>query len=251
MAAGADYRFTPEGTLAPDIVVGGALGWGGTGGALSRALGTGRSSAVQAAVYGAARNGPVYATAAITFANHWVTTNRFALGDHLLAHYSAQSFGGRIEGGWRLQQSPDLGLTPYAAVQLQDFETPAYSETDLNGGGLGLAYKAASPVNKQFELGLRFDHEGLAIGDAPLVIRGRAAWAHDWSNGSLLGASFEALPGTGFLVRGAKAPGDSGLASLSAELPFASHLTFHTGVDGQFGGGTESYTASGSLRFTW
>ena len=29
-----------------------------------------------------------------------------------------------------------VGITPYAALQAQDFHTPSYSETDLTGGGL-------------------------------------------------------------------------------------------------------------------
>ena len=31
-----------------------------------------------------------------------------------------------------------IGVTPYAALQVQDFHTPSYSETDLSGGGFGL-----------------------------------------------------------------------------------------------------------------
>ena len=31
------------------------------------------------------------------------------------------------------------GITPYAAIQAQDFHTPSYSETDLTGGGFGLS----------------------------------------------------------------------------------------------------------------
>ena len=33
-----------------------------------------------------------------------------------------------------------IGITPYAALQVQDFHTPGYSETDLTGGGFGLTY---------------------------------------------------------------------------------------------------------------
>ena len=35
-----------------------------------------------------------------------------------------------------------MGVTPYAAIQAQSFRTPGYSETEINGGGFGLAYCA-------------------------------------------------------------------------------------------------------------
>ena len=35
---------------------------------------------------------------------------------------------------------PTLGVTPYAALQAQVFHTPAYSESDVSGGGFGLSY---------------------------------------------------------------------------------------------------------------
>jgi uncharacterized protein with beta-barrel porin domain len=33
-----------------------------------------------------------------------------------------------------------IGVMPYAALQVQDFHTPGFSETDLTGGGLGLSF---------------------------------------------------------------------------------------------------------------
>jgi hypothetical protein len=38
-------------------------------------------------------------------------------------------------------------LTPYAAIQAQNFHTPSYSETDLNGGGSRWALtRATQPI---------------------------------------------------------------------------------------------------------
>jgi uncharacterized protein with beta-barrel porin domain len=39
-----------------------------------------------------------------------------AFGEHLTADFRAQSFGGRVEGGYRV---PTGAFTPYAAVQAQ------------------------------------------------------------------------------------------------------------------------------------
>src|SRR6516165_5902052 len=81
-AAGLDYRLTP------DTVAGFALAGGGTDWSLSQGLGGGKSDALQAGVYGATRSGPAYLAAAFAFANHWMSTDRFAVGDHLTANFN-------------------------------------------------------------------------------------------------------------------------------------------------------------------
>ena len=57
-----------------------------------------------------------------------------------------------------------VGVTPYAALQVQDFHTPSYSETDLTGGGFGLTYNAVNATDTRSELGARFDN--LTVGTA-------------------------------------------------------------------------------------
>src|SRR5262249_8710435 len=57
-AGGLDYR------LSPNSVVGLALAGGGTGWSLTQGLGSGKSDAFQAGVYGATRSGPAYLAAA-------------------------------------------------------------------------------------------------------------------------------------------------------------------------------------------
>ena len=51
-----------------------------------------------------------------------------------------------------------IGVTPYAALQVQAFHTPGYSETDLSGGGFGLTYNAMNATDTRSELGARFDN---------------------------------------------------------------------------------------------
>ena len=50
----------------------------------------------------------------------------------LTANFVGQSYGARLESGYRFGVLPTLGVTPYAAVQAQDFHTPAYSESDVD-----------------------------------------------------------------------------------------------------------------------
>ncbi len=244
-AGGMDYHASP------DIVYGFALAGGGTNWGLAQGLGGGRSDAFQAGVYGATRSGPTYVSAALAFANHWMTTDRYAFGgDHLNASFDGQSYAGRLEAGYRYAVLPMIGVTPYAALQVQDFHTPGYSETDLTGGGFGLSYNSMNATDTRSELGARFDDMTM-IGAMPLSLRARAAWAHDWVSTPNLMPVFQALPGSAFIVYGAAAPKNSALASAGAELHLTANWSLAAKFDGEFASGSQTYAGTGTLRYMW
>jgi uncharacterized protein with beta-barrel porin domain len=243
-AAGMDYHFTR------DTIFGFALAGGGTNWGLANALGGGRSDAMQTGVYGITRAGPAYLAGALALTNHWFTTNRSPLGDPLTANFDGQSYGGRLESGYRFGVLPTLGVTPYAALQAQDFHTPAYSESDTTGGGLGLSYAAMNATDVRSELGSRFDAPTLVAG-LPLVLRGRVAWAYDFVNNPSLSAAFATLPGGSFTVNGAPIPHNSALASAGAELFVTPRWTLLAKFDGEFASGSQTYAGSGTFRYAW
>ena len=107
--------------------------------------------------------------------------------------------------------------TPYAAVQAQDFHTPAYSETDVTGGGFGLSY-ARDERNRYAQRSRRALRRSDVVAGMPLMLRARVAWAHDWVTDPALSAAFETLPGASFTVNGAAIPQNSALTSAGAEL---------------------------------
>jgi autotransporter-associated beta strand protein len=241
-AAGLDYR------LAPGTVVGFALAGGGS---LAQGLGGGKSDAFQAGVYGTTRWGPAYLAAAFAYTNHWMSTDRFAFaGAHLTASFNAQSFGGRLEGGYRFATIYG-GLTPYAAIQAQSFRTPSYSESDLTGGGFALAYNARTATDTRSELGARFDRLLLLNPNAALTMRARVAWAHDWISDPTLAAVFQTLPGASFIVNGATPAKNSALTSAGAELRLANGVTLIGKFDGEFASRSSTYAGTGTVRYTW
>ena len=244
-AAGLDYH------LSRDSVVGVALAGGGTDWSLAQGLGGGKSDAFQAGIYGATRWGPAYVAAALAFTNHWMSTDRFAFaGDHLSASFNAQSFGGRAESGYRFATIYG-GLTPYAAVQAQNFRTPAYSEADLTAGGFALGYNGRTATDTRSELGGRFDRLLLLNPEAALTLRARVAWAHDWVSDPTLAAVFQALPGASFLVNGATPAKNSALTSAGAELRLANGVSLLGKFDGEFASHSSTYAGTGTVRYTW
>ena len=243
-AGGFDYRLTP------DTVVGLALAGGGTDWSLSQGLGGGRSDAFQAGIYGATKYGPAYLAAAFAFANHWMSTDRLAFGDHLTADFNAQSYGGRLEGGYRFG-TPYGGITPYAAIQAQSFHTPGYTETGLIPNGFAHAFGSRDATDTRSELGARFDRVLAVYQNAVLALRGRVAWAHDWVSDATLTPVFQSLPGASFIVNGVVPAQNSALTSAGAELRLANGVTLLAKFDGEFASHSSTYGGTGTFRYRW
>lgn len=246
-AAGADYR------LSVDTLVGFALGGGGLNYSLANAMGAGSADLFQAGVYGRHNFGPAYLSAALAYGWHDVTTNRtVAAGgfDQLQGRFKADTFSARFEGGYRFA-TPWIGITPYAAAQATNFNLPNYSELSLNGGGLfALNYASQSLTETRSELGLRTD-KSYAVQDGVLTLRGRAAWAHDYNPSRAVTALFQTLPGTSFVVNGARLDADSALLSASAEMKWLSGFSIAGTFDGEFSGNVTSYSGKGVLKYSW
>jgi outer membrane autotransporter protein len=244
-AAGLDYR------AAPGTIVGFALAGGGTGWSLAQGLGSGSSDAFQAGVYAKTHSGPFYLAGALAYTQHWMSTDRVAFaGDRLQARFNAESFGGRAEAGYRIPNAV-AAITPYAAVQAQNFHTPTYSETDITGGGSGLTYAAHNATDTRSELGARFDRPILVNWNAVLALRAKVAWAHDWITDPSLMPTFEALPGASFIVNGATPAKNSALTSAGAELRLVNGLSLLGKFDGEFAAHSQTYAGTGAVRYVW
>jgi outer membrane autotransporter protein len=242
-----DYHATS------DFTYGFGLAGGGTNWNLAQGLGSGRSDTFMTGVYAKTHAGPAYLSAALAFANHWFTTDRIALSDQLRATFTGQSYGARLETGYRYAVPVPgviIGVTPYAGVQAEDFHTPNYSETDLTGGGFALSYGSLNAGNVRSELGARFDNLQI-VSSMPLILRGRLAWAHDWITNPTLGAIFQGLPGSNFTVNGAAPPKNSALTTAAAELHLTANWIAIAKFEGEFGAGSQTYAGTGTLRYLW
>jgi outer membrane autotransporter protein len=179
-----------------------------------------------------------------------MSTDRLAVGDHLTAKFDAQSYGGRLEGGYRFA-TPYLGITPYAAIQAQNFHTPGYTETGLIPNGFALNLNSRDATDTRSELGARFDRVLAVYSNAVLALRARVAWAHDWVSDPTLTPLFQALPGAGFIVNGATPAQNSALASAGGELRLANGITLLAKFDGEFASHSSTYGGTGTFRYRW
>jgi outer membrane autotransporter protein len=250
VAGGIDYRLSTN-TVIGAAATGSALTWRLDGG-----LGSGKADAVQGGVYASTRFDRAYISAAASFGRYDASTDRTVtlpgVSDHLLADFTAHSIGGRIESGYRFPVLATAGVTPYGALQVLGFRTPSYGERDAGGlKAFALNYAGGTNTDVRGELGARFDSRSVMFDNAMLILRGRAAWAHEFDRERAIDAVFQALPVAPFTVFGASPAGDAALVSAGAELRLANGLTLSAKFDGEFAGGTQVYGGTGTVRFSW
>lgn len=251
VAAGADYRFSPD-TLAGFSLAGGETSWNLAGGA-----GNGRSDAFLGGVYGLQKFGAAYLSGAATYANYWMSTGRsvsVAGADSLQANFNAQGYGGRLEGGYRIPTQLMFDITPFAAVQVQSFHNPAYGEVAVGASSnpFALNFDGRNATDVRTELGARADRTWLLADASAFNLFGKAAWAHDEVSDPRLTASFIGLtPVASFVVNGATPSHDLALLSGGAEWRLASGLSLMAKFDGEFSSQTTTYSGTGRIRYTW
>jgi autotransporter-associated beta strand protein len=247
VVGGADYK------VAPNTLLGFAVAGGGTNYSLANALGSGRADVFQAGVFGRHTIGPAYLSAALAYGWHDVTTNRtvaLAGFDQLQGRFQAETFSARFEGGYRFA-TPFVGITPYAAAQAISFRLPPYAEQAVVGTPqFALNYAGQTTTATRSELGLRTD-KSYAMQDAMLTLRGRAAWAHDYNPDRAVTALFQALPGTSFVVNGARGNPDAALVSAGAEVKWLNGFSLAGTFEGEFSGNTTSYAGKGVAKYSW
>jgi outer membrane autotransporter protein len=247
-AAGIDYR------LSPDTLVGFALAGGGTSWNVTAGLGGGRSDMFQAGAYASHHWGAAYLSGALAYNFHDVTTNRtitIAGTDMLQARFNTNGVGARLEGGYRYA-TPWLGVTPYAAAQVQSIALPSYGETATAGSNqFALNFAAQTATATRSELGAWLDKKVLMQGGALLTLYGRAAWAHDFGNNPRASAIFQSLPGSNFVVDGAVPARDGALVTGAARVSLAGGWSFLAKFDGEFSSTTSIYSGSGMVTKTW
>lgn len=250
VAAGTDYRFTAN-SLVGFSLAGGSMNWSVIG------SGSGASDVFMAGVYGKHSSGPAYVAAAASYANYWMSTSRtvtVAGLDQLKANFNAESFGGRIETGYRLPaRFLNVSWTPYGAIQAQNFRTPDYSEAAAVGSNqFALRYAGRTATAVRAEAGFNVDRLIAIDRGSELSLFGRTAYAHDSISNPVVAANFAVLgPTGGFTTFGAQPSQNLLLSSGGAEWRLASGVSFMLKADSEWGERSRTYSGTGRIRYTW
>ncbi|MET0868843.1 MAG: autotransporter domain-containing protein, partial [Pseudorhodoplanes sp.] len=244
---GLDFRVAPE-ALVGFAMAGGNSSWG-----LSEGLGGGKTDNFHVGAYGSLRYGPAYLSAAMAYGRHWVSTKRnvavpgFAT---LESDYDANSFGGRVEAGYRYGLG-SFGVTPYAALQATVVRLPGYAENATGGSNaFALQYGRQNDSLFRTELGSWFDHSRVIPGGL-MTLRARAAWAHDEGADRALTGTFPVLPGSTFLVQGTSPGNNFALLSAGAEWKYWNGMSFAARFDTELSDSSRGFGGTGVFRYVW
>jgi uncharacterized protein with beta-barrel porin domain len=76
-------------------------------------------------------------------------------------------------------------------------------------------------------------------------------WAHDYNPDCSITATFQSLPGAGFVVNRAAQASDSVLTTASAEIKWMNGWSAAATFGGEFSNVTSSYAGKGAVRYQW
>jgi len=166
------------------------------------------------------------------------------------SNFLSAGFGTNIEAGWR-KQVGEGAITPFAGLQFAFLSMDAFDETSPDGGALGLSFDHRVITSLPASLGLQLDTT-IGVGDGQsLQAWGRAAWVHEFEPDRSVKPSFEAAPGTSFVIQGASAAEDAVAVNAGLKMNWGNSTSMFAAFDGKFGDGVQSYGGDVGFKLTW
>ncbi|MDH6263622.1 autotransporter outer membrane beta-barrel domain-containing protein [Bradyrhizobium sp. BR13661] len=255
-AVGADYALSPQ------TRIGFALAGGGTG--FANSFSSGRSDLFQAGSFVRHSIGAAYVATALAYgwqaisSDHQVTP---AGSDQLNSAVNANAYSGRIESGYRIA-TPWLGMTPYAAGQVTMFRLSDYTAQPAYAADQSAPSSSNSFIDSRSELGLRTS-TSFALAGSLFDLRGRFAWAHDFSATQSMPAVFQAITGQrsgqvssqasgqGFVIGSTALAPNSVLAGVALELRGTNGWSASANFDSELSNLVRAYTGKAVVRYAW
>lgn len=241
--AGADY------SLSPQTRMGFALAGGGIG--FANNFASGQSNLFQAGAFVRHTVGSAYVSTALTYGWQAITNEHPvtpAGADQLNTALNATAYAGRVESGYRFAM-PWLGISPYAAAEVTTFHLPGTAAMAAYGT------TAATPgdsivTDSRAELGLRTS-TSFVLAQSVMNLRGRLAWAHDFSAVQSVPAAFQSLPGQSLVPGSTALAPNAALAGLTLELRGMNGWFAAANFDSALSSQVRSYTGRAALRYAW
>jgi hypothetical protein len=242
---GADY------SLSPQTRMGFALAGSGTG--FANNFSSGRSDLFQAGTFVRHAIGSAYVATALAYGWQAITNDHPvtpAGSDQLNVAVNANAYSGRIESGYRFA-TPWLGITPYAAGQITMFRLAATAAQPAHAPDASAATSGNDGfTDSRSELGLRAGTSFVLAGGL-LDLRGRLAWAHDFSAARSMPAVFQAASPQGFIIGSTALAPNSALTGVSLELRAINGWSAAANFDSELSSLVRSYTGKAVLHYSW
>jgi subtilase-type serine protease len=251
-ALGVDYQFAPNNLVG--VAVGGSDGDFSVPGRST----SGSTTGGHVAIYDLATFGHYYAAATGSFSYYNNRTTRTAGGFGGIAsetekgNFDSYEFRTHLEAGRHFDAVWNgISVTPFAAVEAADLHSNGFGETSVSGPGLlRLAVQDQSAASVPTFLGARFQR-ATNFGGMVLTPTLQAAWVHEFAPYRSQVAGIADLPGSTFLVDGARPARDAAQVKAGGELALGPNSVLFATFDGEFSGVNQLYAGKGGFRFTW
>jgi subtilase-type serine protease len=247
--AGIDYA------VAPNVLVGVALGGSGSSFSVSDRQTTGSAGGGEGGVYAIGRWGGFYGAGTLAYGRYNIDTTRTvsALGMTATpkASFDDGVLTGRLEGGYRFATA-FANLTPYAAYQPAWIGQPGFSESvSAAGANVTLSVQSKSAASQPISIGLQIDRS-YPVGEAwTLAPTGRVAWVHEFTTGRTLTASLSAAPGASFEIAGPSPPCDTALLSGTLYAMHGPRLALLASITAGLSGAGEAVGGHIGVQLAW
>lgn len=254
MALGADTRL---GAGTGEVLLGAAVGYLASGGVVEDRLSELSGSGVHAAVYGAYRDGPVSASAALSYgATHLATSRDIVFGAidrTAAADYWVHGVGVSTELAYAFTLAEDAtSRTTLSPLATLDAHWAGHDGAQESGAdALDLTLAAADHSRLDLGLGLELGHTVQLQGGASVTLTARAAYEHRLTDGAPEQGMALAGSPVDFVVAGAEVPADR--VRLGLGLDYRADEA--TSVNARYGGTValdgdlDAATHSGSVGF--
>ncbi|MGE5260394.1 MAG: autotransporter domain-containing protein [Actinomycetota bacterium] len=251
VAGGMDRWF------APSFLAGFAVGYARSNFDANLISGSVNANTVSGAIYVTYAPGRWYVDGTAGYAHSEGTLDRSIVFPGLVRHTkgepAADAFLSNVETGYAFPLGRSTTLTPLVALQGIVVSEDGFAE---NGAGAidlnvhGNSSEAAiglfgGELTQEFGVGL----------PAPLLVKLRAGWTHDFADTSRsFTAGFVGLPGPSFAISGVNAPDDAAIINVLASLTLKHSLDVYLRYDAAFVSGSDGTSVQGGsagLRFVF
>ncbi|MCW5693040.1 MAG: autotransporter domain-containing protein [Pseudolabrys sp.] len=250
--------FGVDRQIAPDLLIGAAVGASNSRFSVSSLSTSGHADAGHVGVYALKTFGAAYLAGALHYAHASNDTDRTISGigitEQAKGSFDSDQFGGRLELGWRTAMR-SITLTPFAAIAPTTLWQQGYSETSTTSTGapgiLGLTYQSNRVSSVPGFLGLQVDGRFTFDNGTTLLPFARVSWVHEFDTNRSVTASFINITGGSFTVEGASADANALRLEGGGSYALNPRASLFASVNSQLSSHSQSFAGMGGLRLGW
>ena len=246
---GVDYQLLPN--YLAGIAIGGSDGEFNVAGRAT----SGSTTGGHIAFYDLAEFGPFYGASSNSFSQFTNHTTRNVAGFGGLAgetdrgDFDSHEFRTRLEFGRHVAAYSGV-ITPFVALEIAELRSNGFNETNLAGPTvLGLNVQGQSSADVPGFVGLRY--QGVApLGNGMVLSPSlQVAYIHEFAPERTQIGGLIDLPGSTFLVDGARPSSNAAQVKAGAELAIGPRSVIFATFDGEFSGQAQFYGGKGGFKY--